>query len=250
MDPPREPTFNTVRHYPDLQARYKDMYIPSDVCRVDCHWRAAGLLEEAALPLTHPIEFKISKPAERERAPAGREAALAKGGASAISVAAAEDKAAPKYSAKVMLMSGMNALPLFSPHPQEWKHPEDQITFLCGRKGKNELCAIGGFWDPVDGPTPQSDPSVLVRTAQRTHACPTLTADTTTATSATTTTTTLSAAPHQQPRVTPHRRPSARLCGVRCLLRGQDRLRHRRQGDCVPVTPYRYIPPSHPWPVL
>jgi len=48
-------------------------------------------------------------------------------------------------------------------------HPARAINFLVGVRGKNETMAIGGPWSPsLDGPDPEADPSVLVRTAIRT----------------------------------------------------------------------------------
>ena len=47
-------------------------------------------------------------------------------------------------------------------------HPTRAIQFLVGTRGKNETLAIGGPWSPsLDGPNPDKDPSVLVRTAIR-----------------------------------------------------------------------------------
>ena len=48
-------------------------------------------------------------------------------------------------------------------------HPSRVLQFLVGVKGKNETMAIGGPWSPsLDGPNPESDPRVLVKTAIRT----------------------------------------------------------------------------------
>lgn len=48
-------------------------------------------------------------------------------------------------------------------------HPTRLINFLVGIRGKNEAMAIGGPWSPsLDGAHPESDPSVLIRTAIRT----------------------------------------------------------------------------------
>lgn len=42
------------------------------------------------------------------------------------------------------------------------------IQFLVGMKGKDEAMAIGGHWSPsLDGPDPEKDPSVLIKTAIR-----------------------------------------------------------------------------------
>lgn len=48
-------------------------------------------------------------------------------------------------------------------------HPTRLINFLVGIRGKNEAMAIGGPWSQsLDGPNPERDPSVLIRTAIRT----------------------------------------------------------------------------------
>jgi hypothetical protein len=48
-------------------------------------------------------------------------------------------------------------------------HPNRVFQFLVGSRGKNESMAIGGAWSPsLDGPNPESDPGVLVKTAIRT----------------------------------------------------------------------------------
>lgn len=51
----------------------------------------------------------------------------------------------------------------------DYIHPSRLISFLVGIFGKNETMAIGGNWSPsLDGPNPQGDPTVLIRTAIRT----------------------------------------------------------------------------------
>jgi len=49
-------------------------------------------------------------------------------------------------------------------------HPTRLINFLVGVRGKTkETMAIGGPWSPsLDGPNPDKDPSVLIKTAIRT----------------------------------------------------------------------------------
>ncbi len=48
-------------------------------------------------------------------------------------------------------------------------HPTRVLQFLVGVRGKNETMAIGGPWSPsLDGPNPESNPAVLVKTAIRT----------------------------------------------------------------------------------
>lgn len=57
----------------------------------------------------------------------------------------------------------------------DFVHPTRLINFLVGVLGKNETMAIGGNWSPsLDGPNPEKDPSVLIKTAIRT--CKALTA--------------------------------------------------------------------------
>ncbi len=52
---------------------------------------------------------------------------------------------------------------------ESFQHPTRLLQFLVGMKGKSEPMAIGGPWSPsVDGPNPESDPSVLIKTAIRT----------------------------------------------------------------------------------
>lgn len=52
---------------------------------------------------------------------------------------------------------------------RDFIHPTRLINFLVGLRGKNETMAIGGPWSPsLDGPNPELDPSVLIKTAIRT----------------------------------------------------------------------------------
>jgi hypothetical protein len=48
------------------------------------------------------------------------------------------------------------------------QHPSKKLQFLVGLKGKADLQALGGAWDPSDGGHPEQDPAALVRTATRT----------------------------------------------------------------------------------
>ncbi|PIO33717.1 hypothetical protein AB205_0153790, partial [Aquarana catesbeiana] len=49
-----------------------------------------------------------------------------------------------------------------------FQHPARLIKFLVGMKGKDEAMAIGGHWSPsLDGPHPDKDSSVLIKTAVR-----------------------------------------------------------------------------------
>ncbi len=50
-----------------------------------------------------------------------------------------------------------------------FQHPTRLLQFLVGTRGKNEPMAIGGPWSPsLDGPNPQANPLVLIKTAIRT----------------------------------------------------------------------------------
>ena len=51
---------------------------------------------------------------------------------------------------------------------RDFIHPTRLINFLVGIRGKNETMAIGGAWSKsLDGPNPDTDPTVLIRTAIR-----------------------------------------------------------------------------------
>lgn len=53
-------------------------------------------------------------------------------------------------------------------HARDFVHPTRLINFLIGLRGKNETMAIGGPWSPsLDGPNPDKDPGVLIKTAIR-----------------------------------------------------------------------------------
>lgn len=48
-------------------------------------------------------------------------------------------------------------------------HPSRLINFLVGTVGKSDAIPIGGNWSPsLDGPNPESNPGVLIKTAIRT----------------------------------------------------------------------------------
>ena len=52
---------------------------------------------------------------------------------------------------------------------RDYVHPTRLINFLVGLRGKNETMAIGGPWSSsCDGPNPDTDPTVLIKTAVRT----------------------------------------------------------------------------------
>ncbi|XP_078095821.1 cell division cycle and apoptosis regulator protein 1-like isoform X2 [Mustelus asterias] len=83
------------------------------------------------------------------------------------------------YSAKVILLSCPDLQKLYhqtctlAEAPKETsevpQHPTKLIKFLVGMKGQEEAGLIGGPWSPsLDGPCPDKDPRVLIKTAIRT----------------------------------------------------------------------------------
>lgn len=53
--------------------------------------------------------------------------------------------------------------------PESYQHPTRLLQFLVGTRGKNEPMAIGGAWSlSLDGPGPDENPHVLIKTAIRT----------------------------------------------------------------------------------
>ena len=54
-----------------------------------------------------------------------------------------------------------------SPLPR-LQHPTRKLQFLLASKGRSDVQAVGGNWEPVDGAHPERDPQALVRTAVRT----------------------------------------------------------------------------------
>jgi hypothetical protein len=53
-------------------------------------------------------------------------------------------------------------------NPDDLEHPTKLIKFLVGVRYQNEYFPLGGSWsESLDGPNPQHDPQVLIRTAIR-----------------------------------------------------------------------------------
>ena len=65
-------------------------------------------------------------------------------------------------------MGGVHSEVLHAQDPNQYQQPWKRLQFVVGRKGKHELMAIGGRWEPCDGDHPESNPQALVRTAVRT----------------------------------------------------------------------------------
>ncbi|XP_053244425.1 cell division cycle and apoptosis regulator protein 1 isoform X2 [Podarcis raffonei] len=147
----------------ELRRRYQNLYIPSDFFDAQFTW-------VDAFPMSRPFQlgnycnFYVM---HREVDPLDKN----------TSVLDPPD-ANHLYSAKVMLMASPSMEDLYhkscalAEDPQElrdgFQHPARLIKFLVGMKGKDEAMAIGGHWSPsLDGPEPEKDPSVLIKTAIR-----------------------------------------------------------------------------------
>uniref|UniRef100_A0A8D0BP59 Cell division cycle and apoptosis regulator protein 1 n=1 Tax=Salvator merianae TaxID=96440 RepID=A0A8D0BP59_SALMN len=147
----------------ELRRRYQNLYIPSDFFDAQFTW-------VDAFPMSRPFQlgnycnFYVM---HREVDPLDKNTAIVD-----------PPDADHLYSAKVMLMASPGMEDLYhkscalAEDPQEvrdgFQHPARLIKFLVGMKGKDEAMAIGGHWSPsLDGPDPEKDPSVLIKTAIR-----------------------------------------------------------------------------------
>ncbi|KAF7247208.1 Cell division cycle and apoptosis regulator protein 1 [Varanus komodoensis] len=147
----------------ELRRRYQNLYIPSDFFDAQFTW-------VDAFPMSRPFQlgnycnFYVM---HREVDPLDKNSAVLD-----------PPDADHLYSAKVMLMASPGMEDLYhkscalAEDPQEvrdgFQHPARLIKFLVGMKGKDEAMAIGGHWSPsLDGPDPEKDPSVLIKTAIR-----------------------------------------------------------------------------------
>ncbi|BDA43873.1 probable cell division cycle and apoptosis regulator protein 1 [Coccomyxa sp. Obi] len=180
-DPPKWPVLERDRGVPSLSKRYRNLYIPGDLCRVTASWLDASL-DANPLPLTHHVALKVhkvddkdsekDKDGEKEKAEETEpEAPSAAAVATAIAMnglTQEEIESGRGWTARVMVMSGANPRVLHNANLRVFQHPAKKIHFLVGRRGKGDLAAIGGRWEPVDGGHPARDPSSLVATAIRT----------------------------------------------------------------------------------
>ncbi|XP_034294542.1 cell division cycle and apoptosis regulator protein 1 isoform X3 [Pantherophis guttatus] len=147
----------------ELRRRYQNLYIPSDFFDAQFTW-------VDAFPMPRPFQlgnycnFYVM---QKEVDPLDKNTAV-------LDPADADHL----YSAKVMLMASPSMEDLYhkscalAEDSQEvrdgFQHPARLIKFLVGMKGKDEAMAIGGHWSPsLDGPDPEKDPSVLIKTAIR-----------------------------------------------------------------------------------
>ncbi|KAJ6661594.1 hypothetical protein lerEdw1_013833 [Lerista edwardsae] len=147
----------------ELRRRYQNLYIPSDFFDAQFTWVDAFPMSRS-FQLGNYCNFYVM---HREVDSLDKN----------IAVLDPPD-ADHLYSAKVMLMASPSMEDLYhkscalAEDPQEvrdgFQHPARLIKFLVGMKGKDEAMAIGGHWSPsLDGPDPEKDPSVLIKTAIR-----------------------------------------------------------------------------------
>lgn len=147
----------------ELRRRYQNLYIPSDFFDAQFTW-------VDAFPLSRPFQlgnycnFYVMH----------REVESLEKNMAVLDPPDADHL----YSAKVMLMASPSMEDLYhkscalAEDPQDlrdgFQHPARLVKFLVGMKGKDEAMAIGGHWSPsLDGPNPEKDPSVLIKTAIR-----------------------------------------------------------------------------------
>ncbi|XP_015117706.1 cell division cycle and apoptosis regulator protein 1 isoform X2 [Diachasma alloeum] len=147
----------------EIRRRYQNMYIPSDFFSTNFRWVDA-FPPHMPFTLNKPCSFHVMhKDVD---------------GVVENSAVLEPPDADYLFSAKVMLMSMPAMEEIYKrccgvtedrDPDRDYVHPTRLINFLVGLRGKNETMAIGGPWSPsLDGPNPESDPSVLIRTAVRT----------------------------------------------------------------------------------
>ncbi|NXI68073.1 CCAR2 protein, partial [Anseranas semipalmata] len=148
----------------EVLRRYCSIQLPCGFYDIRLCWLDAFPLARP-LSLRHPSRILVADPPEvpEPQEDAGQDPA--------------PDDADPAFSAKVLLLSSpgleefYRTCLLFIDEASEQReapeHPTKQIKFLLGRK-EDEAVLIGGEWSPsLDGPDPEADPMVLVRTAIR-----------------------------------------------------------------------------------
>lgn len=147
----------------ELRRRYTNLYVPSDFFITQMSWVNA-FPANAPYSINKPCSFLIMNKA----------------------VEPLKDFDAPDppdadylFSAKVMLLGVPPMSEIYSKcfaaaqdkerdDDRDFIHPTRLVSFLVGIRGKNETMAIGGPWSKsMDGDNPESDPSVLIKTAIR-----------------------------------------------------------------------------------
>ncbi|XP_076250699.1 cell division cycle and apoptosis regulator protein 1-like [Rhynchophorus ferrugineus] len=155
----------------EIKRRYSNLYIPSDFFNTHIRWVDA-FPPDKPYALNKPCSFHIMN----------KELEILHENDAILEPPDADYK----FSAKVMLMSTPGIEEIYQKcfataedidrreRDSEERdfipvHPTRLINFLVGLRGKNETMAIGGPWSPsMDGESPESDPSVLIKTAIRT----------------------------------------------------------------------------------
>ncbi|XP_037805518.1 cell division cycle and apoptosis regulator protein 1-like isoform X2 [Lucilia sericata] len=147
----------------DLRQRYTNLYIPSDYFHANVKW-SETFTPDNPFSLRRPCQFHIMH--EIVEPPTQPNPDLLE-----------PADANYLYSAKVMLMSLPPIAEIYkkcfeyddNDADHHTVHPSRLINFLVGVKSRAGPMAIGGPWSPsLDGENPDTDPSVLIRTAIRT----------------------------------------------------------------------------------
>ncbi|KAM4704422.1 cell division cycle and apoptosis regulator protein 1 [Rhinophrynus dorsalis] len=147
----------------ELRRRYQYLYIPSDFFDAQFTW-------VDAFPISRPFQlgnYSNFYVMHKEVDPLEKNTAVVD-----------PPDTDHNYSAKVMLLASPALEDLYHKScalaedsievREGFQHPARLIKFLVGMKGKDEAMAIGGHWSPsLDGPDPDKDPSVLIKTAVR-----------------------------------------------------------------------------------
>ncbi|KAG8037133.1 hypothetical protein G9C98_004455 [Cotesia typhae] len=147
----------------EVRRRYQNMYIPSDFFSTNFRWVDA-FPPHMPFTLNKPCTFHVM---HKDVEPCVENTAVLE-----------PPDADYLFSAKVMLISMLAMEEIYKrccgvtedrDPDRDYVHPTRLINFLVGLRGKNETMAIGGPWSPsLDGPNPEKDPSVLIKTAVRT----------------------------------------------------------------------------------
>ncbi|XP_062452967.1 cell cycle and apoptosis regulator protein 2 isoform X2 [Rhea pennata] len=148
----------------EILRRYCSIQLPRGFYDVRLCWLDAFPLTQP-LSLRHPSRIVVT---DSEEVPAPEEEAEPD---------TAPGDADSAFSAKVLLLSSPGLEEFYrtcllyiddsSEQREAPEHPTKQIKFLLGKK-EEEAVLIGGEWSPLlDGPDPDADPTVLVRTAIR-----------------------------------------------------------------------------------
>ncbi|XP_066839489.1 cell cycle and apoptosis regulator protein 2 isoform X1 [Anser cygnoides] len=148
----------------EVLRRYCSIPLPGGFYDIRLRWLDAFPLEQP-LSLRHRSRILVADPDEVPEPQGGAEQDPT------------PHDADPAFSAKVLLLSSPGLEEFYrtcllcvdeaSEQREAPEHPTKQIKFLLGRK-EDEAVLIGGEWSPLlDGPDPEADPVVLVRTAVR-----------------------------------------------------------------------------------